>query len=97
MSRLFETLRSHISDINYPISIDFIEDMWSFNSSEVYWNGDNNLDDMLNGDGETYTCEYNEGWHKQDGCFFFNCDNGCGDTFTRVFLEDKLVEDGQGE
>jgi hypothetical protein len=93
LSRLFEQLRSLVSDVNYPLTLELVSDIWSFNASGVYWNEDNNLDDMLTGDGGTYTCEYHEGWHKQDGCYFFNCDNGCGDTITRVFLEDKLIEE----
>lgn len=54
-------------------------------SEELHWNSDGNLEDLYEGNGSSYTVEINGACWEQDGCSFFNTDNGCGETITMVF------------
>jgi len=91
MSSLFERIKSLNEEVSYPWMLQPINCMWTFSDNDVHWDTDNNLEDLENHNGETYGGEYWEGYHEQDGCYFFNYDNGCGETITAVFLKDKLV------
>ena len=58
----------------------------------VRWNEDNNLQDLYNSDGNTYSAEIiGKSWEDGD-CIFFNADTGCGETVTYVFKSSNKVD-----
>lgn len=62
--------------------LEVVEEPWSLVSGEVHWIEDD--------------CEYSSETLgkplRKDGIFIVNTDNGCGETITMVFLEEKEVK-----
>lgn len=97
MSNLFNKIKELTEEIQYAVSFEPYECAWYQTEDEIYWNTDSNLEELYDGNGSTYSGELIEGTHIQDGCYFVNLDNGCGQTITRVFLENLEVDYGDLE
>ena len=61
------------------IKPDVIEQIWFEDSHGVVsWNGENNIDDLLNGDGNTYSGEIRIEGIEIDGHVLYTLNNDCG-------------------
>jgi hypothetical protein len=89
MSDLFQRIKELDIDVEYPWMLHVIETAWSFTTDSIYWSSTEDCQE--DPDTWQYSAEYYEAYNEQDGCYFFNYDNGCGETITAVFLKDKLV------
>ena len=56
------------------------------------WNSADNLEDLENEDGDTYSMESFEGFSEYDGYVVVNGHNGCGQTITYFFNKEKEIE-----
>ena len=68
-------------------------DIWMYSDGELTINTDNNQDDLLNGDGNTYSFEVRYGGEKSDDGYvlFYDADNGCGTKDTVIVRADREV------
>lgn len=89
---LFERLEALEEELQYYPYMNTINCIWYKDDNSIYWNTDNNLEDLENQGGNTYSGEINEGIIEIDECTLSNLDNGCGQTITYVFLKDKEVK-----
>ena len=94
MSDLFEELKLVLSKIKGDPYISMEEGSFYVDvmNELVHWNSHKNLEDLYHGDGDSYSAEILGRCWEQDGCSFFNADNGCGETLTYVFLSKNEVE-----
>lgn len=97
MSKLFNKIKELTEEIQYSVLLETHECAWYQTQDEIHWNTDSNLEELYEGNGSTYSEEFTEGAHIQDGCYFVNLDNGCGQTITSVFLESLEVDYGDLE
>lgn len=73
---------------------DFTECNWYESGCDaVYWTEEDNLDDLFNGDGETYSGEILGTPIELDGFVMFLIDNGCGDKYQAIFSLDKKQDE----
>lgn len=86
-------LKNIIEGIPYNILIDFVEHPWFRGDFEILWNKDNNIDDLKNGEGNTFQVEYYRDGVEHEGYFIVNVDNGCGEMITTFFNMDKEVKE----
>lgn len=85
MNPLFELF---YDDIDWP------EDMthlwWIESGDEVSYNTDNNTEDLLNGDGNSYSAEiYRNRYVNKDGYVLYTLRDGCGGFYQAIFSLDK--------
>ena len=92
MSKLFKEVDSLLERLQYLPYMVTIDKMWYQSETEFCWNTDNNLEDLENRDGNSYSTEVLSVPFEEDGCIIVNGDNGCGETITYVFLKDKEVK-----
>jgi hypothetical protein len=97
MSKLFNKIKELTEEIQYEVLFEPYECAWYQTEDEIHWNTDSNLEELYDGNGSTYSAELTEGVHIQDGCYFVNLDNGCGQTITNVFLGSLEVDYGDLE
>lgn len=69
---------------------DFTDCIWCRTSCGISW-GDN-IADLMNGDGDTYSCEV-YGEVERGGYILFVLYNGCGDKAQSIFKLDKEVNE----
>ena len=85
-------LKSLFDKIDYPCYVQFVETVWTFDSEHViFYNTDDDQEDLENQDGETYSVDLREGWIKHDGYLVVNCGDGCGNTITHFFKLEKEI------
>lgn len=66
---------------------------WTETESEVIYNKENNTEDLLGGDGETYSGEIRNR-AEFDKYVIFDLDSGCGWDYQIIFsLENKVEEE----
>ena len=88
-----QKLKEVLDEIDYPVLMEIVDSVWSRNGDdEIYWNEDDNMDDLESQDGNTYSAEPFEGSFEYDGFLIVNGNNGCGQTITYMFNLDKEVE-----
>lgn len=85
-------LKEILDEIDYPVLMEFVDSMWYQRPYEIYWNDQENKDDLENGDGHTYSVEVLGGRKEHDGYLIVNADNGCGETITYFFNLSKEVK-----
>ena len=73
---------------------DFTECLWYTTGDEVYWNTENNIDDLMTGDGETFSSEVYEETQR-DGYVFYTCRDGCGGMDQSIFKLSNKVDDNK--
>lgn len=80
-------------DSSLFLDFDLIEDIWYRPyQDEIYWNGDNNKEDLESGDGETYGIEaYRGPLYEDEDYLLILGNNGCGDNSYYLFLKEKEV------
>lgn len=92
MSSLFKEIDGLLERLHHLPYMVTIDKRWCQSSDEFCWNTDNNLEDLENRDGNTYSTEITSTPFEDDGCIIVNGDNGCGDTITHVFLKENEVK-----
>lgn len=85
------SLKRFITAVGYPVNIEVIEDFWYRDSYGIGWNTDGNLEDLEDGNGNTYSMEYESQGKDFEGYFVVNGNDGCGNTVTYLFNLDKEV------
>lgn len=70
----------------------FLEQIWFEQKyGNVHWNGENNIDDLINGDGDTYSGDVRAGAVEVDGYVLYTLGNDCGGESQLVFkLSNKI-------
>lgn len=76
--------------INFPD--DHTDICWTYTHEEVRYNTGNNVDDLMNGDGETYSGEDKLGEIVIDNYVLYTLDSGCGYDYQAIFSVDKKVD-----
>lgn len=86
-------LKEILNEIDYPVLMEIVDCMWTrMDGCGIYWNTDNNIDDLEEGDNNTYSTEDFEGELEFDGYLVVNGNNGCGQTITYFFNLSKEVK-----
>ena len=69
----------------------FLDDPWFEEHGNVSWNSENNIEDLINGDGHTYSeCSYGEAV-EMDGHVLFTLGDSCGGQGQAIFnLNNKI-------
>lgn len=79
------------TDFDFPILLSFEKGKWYRTNDEIHWNDDNNLEDLYNGDGNTYCGWMPEGFSEKDGYLVTNVDTETGCWMTSLFeLSDEV-------
>ncbi len=69
------------------ILVEYKPYLWYTDADEVYWNEDNNYNDLMDGNGNTFVGEYAH-MSTEDECYFVACvDDRCGGQCTLIFLQ----------
>lgn len=85
---LVDILRDH-SVLN---NVELVGCIWYEADNEVHWNTDNNTDDLLEGEGDTYSCERKGSKViSEDGYVVYNTHDGCGGTVDLILEMSKRV------
>lgn len=72
-------------------SDDFTENLWYEGSGSVYWTNEENITDLLNGDGDTYSCEIYGRSTEREGFILYTLFDGCGNKVQSIFkLSNKI-------
>jgi hypothetical protein len=93
---LLNEIKSLLDKIEFPTYLEVYDKaMWYEKDGEVYLNSDQDLEDLLLGDGNTYSFEIKGHIYFQDDAQFFNVNDGCGETITLVLNvgNEIIVED----
>lgn len=87
-------LQKILDEIDYPVLMEIIDCAWCRDDNDYYfqWNEEDNLEDLENEDGNTYSAEAFEGTTEYNGYLVVNVDNGCGQTITNFFNLSKEVK-----
>lgn len=86
---LFDKIKSLDKEVKYHWMIHIIETCWYYSkdTETLFWADEE--DDQTDLSTWSYSADIIEAHKFQDGCWFFNYDNGCGDTLTAILREDK--------
>lgn len=78
-------------DTSLFLDFDLIENIWTRASQdEIYWNTDDNEEDLQSLNGETYSIEtYRGALYEDDDYLLILGDNGCGDKSYYLFLKER--------
>lgn len=87
-----KVLKEILEEIDHPVLIEIVDCIWSGGEFEYSWNTDDDVDDLENGDGDTYSVEVRGGVSEYDGYLVINADTGCGETVTYLFNLEKEVK-----
>lgn len=87
-------LQKILAEIDYPVLMEIVGCVWCRDDADCYfqWNDGNNLEDLENLDGDTYSMEAFEGCYEYKGYLVVNGHNGCGETITYFFNLSKEVK-----
>lgn len=85
-------LKEILDEIDYPVLMEIVDNHWFGSGHDILWNGDDNIKDLEDGDGNTYSTQLFEGTYEYDGYLVVNGDNGCGQTITYFFNLSKEVK-----
>lgn len=83
-----------IVQTKFNLNIQFYgNSVWMYADDELTINTDGNQDDLLNGDGNTYSFEVRYGGESSDDGYmvFYDADNGCGTKDTVIVRADREV------
>jgi hypothetical protein len=87
-----EQLRVLLSEMHYPSMMEVLNCAWYRNGEEeIHWNTDDNLEDLENGDGDTYCGSQTESYTEWEGYLVVNLDTDMGYWMTYLFPLDKEV------
>ena len=87
-------LREILDQIQYPVLMEEVDCIWQrdCNRGEITWNRDDSLEDLRNGDGETYSIETSGTGFEYDGYLFINADTGYSSIATYFFNLEKEMK-----
>lgn len=88
-----EMLKEAMSGLSDYIYMDICEKKFILNEREVSWNEDDNIEDLLEHENETYSCEVKAILDDFDGYKVVNVDNGCGESITMLFNKENEVKE----
>lgn len=88
-----EQLKELLESIEYPVLMDMIESMWYISDGTVYWNTDDNKQDLLEGEGKTYSGYLPEGIAEWCGYTVANHDTQCGMWVTLLLNNEKQLKE----
>ena len=80
MNDVYELFKEHIY-----LPDDFTEVVWYEDNGTVCWNSDGSVEDLVNGNGDTYQCEIRGGGIVIDKYIMFLLDSGCGYNYQAIF------------
>lgn len=81
-------------DTSLFLEFELVDNIWSrpYGDHSIYWNTDDNKEDLEGECGETYGIEAYRGPLYEDDEYLLTLgDNGCGDKSYYLFLKDKEV------
>lgn len=86
-------LKEILDEIDYPVLMEIVDCCWFRDDYPcVYWNSDDNLNELEVGDGNTYSSETIGTGAEYGGYFVINAHTGCGETVTYFFNLSKEVK-----
>lgn len=89
-----EQLKQILEEMDYAGMMDVIDNCWMFEDRyAVRWNTDNNITDLLDGEGETYMGYITEGTTMFENYEVMNVDTEQGYWQTLLFNKDSEVKD----
>jgi hypothetical protein len=86
-----EQLKELLSDMEYPSMMEVVDAAWFRDNEEFHWNTDHNVEDLYNGDGNTYSGYQTESYTEWEGYLVVNLDTLVGYWMTYLFPLDKEV------
>lgn len=89
-----ETLFDILGKINYPCLVEKQEGIWFIRDNVIYWNEDDNEDDLMNEEGETYSGYMPEGYKVFGDYLVVNIDTQTSTLVTTFFKMDKEIKNG---
>lgn len=87
-NKLFKIFEDHIY-----LPDDHSKICWTESYGTISYNKDNNVEDLLGGNGETYSGEVREGPVVIDGYVMYNLDSQCGFDYQAIFSLALRVEE----
>lgn len=91
MGTRVDTLKKLLEDMNYTSMMAVTNCVWC-RGDEFQWNTDDNIEDLVDGAGETYNGYQTEGWVEFDGYLVVNLDTEQGYWVTYLFDISKEVK-----
>ena len=87
-------LQEILDEFDYPVLMEIVDYSWTRCDDNGYfsWNSSDNLEDLENVDGDTYSVETFEGFSEYDGYVVVNAHDGCGQTITYFFNKEKEIK-----
>ena len=87
-------LQKILDEIDYPVLMEVVDCVWCRDEINCYfqWNYGDNLEDLENEGGDTYSMEAFEGCFEYNDYLVVNGHNGCGQTITYFFNLSKEVK-----
>jgi len=76
--------------INQPS--DYTDCYWYKDSCGVYWNADNEIDQLFHGDDDTYFMEVYGRSTERDGYVFYTLFDGCGNKVQAIFDKRREID-----
>lgn len=89
-----ETLFKVMKGVDYPVLLEKVDCIWMRVNDSIIWNTDNDEDDLLNQDGNTYDGYAPEGFVEYKGYLVCNIDGGIGTLVTMFFELNKEIKNG---
>ncbi len=79
-------------EFSYQLGVEFEDSLWRIcpDEKELCYNSDNSIEDLLNGDGDTYSLEVLS-CKRVEGYMVVLIDNGCGQQYTIILPEEKEI------
>lgn len=91
--RKIEVLKESLSELSDYVYIEICEKKFTLNDCEVCWNRDNNIEDLISGENETYSYSIKNILKDFDGYKVINVDNGCGESITMLFNKNNEIKE----
>lgn len=91
MSKVDELFKI-VDEIDYSTLFERVDRIWFRHNNEIHWNGDDDEEDLLNGDGDTASVTMPEGSVEFDGFLVVNVDASVGTLITLFFDLSKEIK-----
>lgn len=80
-------------DSSLFLEFELVDHKWFEGDNEFAWNTEDNVDDLLDRAGETYSVEaYHRPLYEDEDYLLVFANNGCGDEHYYLFLKENQVE-----
>lgn len=81
----------YLMDEYAEFPIDGTTYLWLYDNTELSYNTESNLEDLENGDGDTYS-DYVQELEKFNGLTIFKMSDGCGGEYKIILKDSNRVE-----